>query len=145
MESSAMRTVLRRYVSGELSLSEFEDAFLPLSMRAAQLPEDDADAMLAARIELVLAELSQGDRSEEEAVRRALAEELATIVVVVGEPVRFLAASRTAYALPRWPSASKAPQDPRLETRAAGKTDVTLRGSEVSESGADTRLATVSA
>jgi hypothetical protein len=65
-DSRYLRSLVDRYLARELSLESFEDEFVPLVPHFAQLPSDSDAARLASNIELWLAELSQGHRSESE-------------------------------------------------------------------------------
>lgn len=70
-----IRSIFDRYLSHELDLRHLEDEFIPLVPRLAMLPADHPASSLASRVELVLAEMSNGHRSEDD-LRGALREML---------------------------------------------------------------------
>ncbi len=60
-----IRRQLARYIAGELPLMQFAEWFIPVLWTAAEGSEP-ATAELAAHIDLLLIEHSNGDRTEEE-------------------------------------------------------------------------------
>lgn len=59
-------SIVERYLRREIDLKQLEDELAPLQPRLAQLPADDPAAQLAGQVDLLLAELSLGHRSEDE-------------------------------------------------------------------------------
>lgn len=81
MVENAIRDQIARYLSGDISLAEFEDWFVPRAWVAAR--EGSAAALdLVMQIELLLGEFSSGHRTEDD-VKAALSRTLATTVFAV--------------------------------------------------------------
>ena len=82
MITSELRDILTRFVSSELSVEQIEDWIVPRLATLIEHP-DSANSQVAAAVELALAELSTGIRSEAEArslVKEALDEQRLTWV-----------------------------------------------------------------
>jgi hypothetical protein len=77
-----IRSILERYLAGRLDLEHMEDEFVPLVPMLSSLAQDHPAASLASRVELLLAEMSRGDRAEDD-LRAALREMLPMSVTVI--------------------------------------------------------------
>lgn len=144
MDPWALRSLVAQYVDGRLDLVAFEDALAPFAARLAAEPSRSYVAELSGLIEILLAEMSNGDRLEID-VRDLMRAELdvsPTLQMQFGAPpVAYEAeANIERRLLPRSSLPPTMPnRSPQAETSARTQT-VQARDRAAAASAADTQL-----